>query len=94
MNQSDFDKENRKFLREFIDAAEVDQDEVSGSIIATMTQFLMNYKRNLTKKADREGTVSATEIIDSQIEELRDCIIDLEAYRFRLMIKEKVSYDA
>lgn len=82
--QRDFDQDNRQMLVKFINAAEKNQDDLSGSVIATMTQFIMNLRLNLTKKGHERQWVTPFEIIDSQVEELRRCIIDLEAYKGRL----------
>lgn len=82
--EKDFDKDNRERILKFIKEAEEHQDDLSGSVIATMTQFIMNMRINLSRKGKDRGWVTPFEIIDSQVEELRRCIIDLEAYKDRL----------
>ncbi len=84
VQQKDFDRENRKVLSKFIAEAEFHQDDISGSAIATMTQFIMNLRLNISNKGKTRDWVTPEEIIDSQVEELRRCIVDLEAYKDRL----------
>ncbi len=86
-DHKEFDTENRRILREFISDAEKHGDDLSGSVIATMTQFIMNLRITIRKKAHAEGQgawVTPIEILDAQIEEMRRCIVDLEAYKGRL----------
>jgi len=83
-SQMDFDQDNRAKIIEFIKDAEKHQDDLSGSVIATMTQFVMNLRLNISRKGQSRGWLSPEEIIESQVEELRRCIVDLEAYKDRL----------
>lgn len=84
MSHKEFDEQNRATIAKFLYQAQEHGDDVSGSVIATMTQFIMNMKLNISRKGHARGWVTSTEIIDSQVEELRRCIIDLEAYKGRL----------
>lgn len=87
-DHAEFDRENRKIIREFISDAEKHMDDLSGSVIATMTQFIMNLRITIRNKAHQEGKsawVTPIEILDAQIQELRRCVIDLEAYKERLI---------
>lgn len=84
VKQKDFDRQNRKIIAQFVAEAEFHQDDISGSAIATMTQFIMNLRINISQKGKTREWVTPEEIIDSQVEELRRCIIDLEAYKERL----------
>ena len=83
-NHDDIDQNNREILCKFIADAAKHQDDLSGSVIATMTQFIMNMRLSISKKGHSRGWVSPEEIIDSQIDTLRHCIIDLNAYKERL----------
>lgn len=82
--QKDFDRENRQVIAKFIAEAEFHQDDVSGSAIATITQFIMNLRLNISRKGHDRGWLTPEEIIESQVEELRRCVVDLEAYKIRL----------
>lgn len=80
-----FDRENREILSEFIKGAENDPDELSGSVIATMTHFILNLRETINEIREVRNWLTSIEIIDSQVQELRRCVIDLEAYKGRLI---------
>lgn len=81
----DFDRKNREILSKFIKDAEKNHDDLSGSIMATMTQFLMNLRITISQIGKGRDWITPIEIIDSQVKELRRCVIDLEAYKERLI---------
>lgn len=83
-SHKDFDKDNRDIIINFIQSAEKHQDDLSGSVVATITQFIMNLRLHISRKGKDRGWVTPDEIIDSQIDVLRKCIIDLVAYKERL----------
>jgi hypothetical protein len=83
-SHADFDKNNRDFISNFIKDAEIHKDEISGSVLATMSQFIGNVCLTITKESKGRGWVTPIEIIDSQVKELRRCVLDLEAYKERL----------
>jgi hypothetical protein len=83
-DNKDFNEQNRKILLDFMTAAEKNDDDISGSIIATISQFLLNMRVSIYRKAGKEMSITPFEIIQSQIDELRRCVIDLEAYKERL----------
>lgn len=80
----DFDKHNRDTLFKFIKDAENNQDDLSGIVLATMTKFIMNLRLTISKIGQGRDWVTPIEIIESQVKELRRCVIDLEAYKERL----------
>lgn len=84
IEHTDFDKYNRETLSKFIKDAENHQDDLSGSVLATMTQFIMNLRLTISKIGRGRDWVTPIEIIESQVKELRRCIIDLEAYKEQL----------
>jgi len=84
VEHKDFDKYNREMLSKFIKDAENHQDDLSGSVMATMTQFIMNLRLTINKIGRGRDWVTPIEIIESQVKELRRCVIDLEAYKERL----------
>lgn len=84
IDQTDFDRQNRATIAQFLHDAEKNHDDLSGSVIATITQFIMNMRVTICKIGNGRGWVTPIEIIDSQVQELRRCIVDLEAYKGRL----------
>lgn len=82
---NDFDTVNRETILKFINQSVEHNDDISGSALATIAQFIMNLRLNIGKKGHARGWVTPDEIIDSQIEELRRCIVDLQAYKERLI---------
>lgn len=84
IDHTEFDTQNRNILLGFIKDAEKHKDDLSGSVLATMAQIIVNLRIAITKVGKSRGWVTPEEIIDSQIEVLRNCIIDLSAYKERL----------
>lgn len=81
-------KRNHDYLADYVKHTKDEQGDMTGSVTATIVQFLMNVKRNFNLKAAKnEGMLSRDEIILAQIEELKGCIIDLQQI---LNIKEEV----
>jgi hypothetical protein len=80
----DFDRYNRETLSKFIKEAENHQDDISGSVMATMTQFIMNLRITISEIGKGRDWLTPIEIIESQVKELRRCVIDLETYKERL----------
>lgn len=80
----DFDNINRETILKFIAQSEQHDDDISGSVLATIAQFIMNTRLNIGRKGSERQWLTPVEIIESQVEELRRCIIDLEAYKNRL----------
>lgn len=84
VEHKDLDKRNREILSKFIQEAENNQDDLSGLVIATMTQFIMRLRVTFSKIGQGRDWLTPVEIIESQVKELRRCVIDLEAYKERL----------
>lgn len=79
------DAQNREVITDFLNQSAQWGDDVSGSAIATITQFLMQLRSLIGKRYGHRGWLYSDEIINAQIEVLRQCIIDLEAYKQRLI---------
>lgn len=78
MTNEEFDRQNHSFLADFLRGTEGECSQISGSIKATLAQFLMNMKRGLNIVAEVTGGIIPTEaLIALQIQELRRCIVDL-----------------
>ena len=80
----DFDKENVAIIYKLLRAFESNSDDTTRTIIATIAQFLISFRQNINQKCKNRPWVTSDEIIDSQVEELRQCIIDLETAKERL----------
>lgn len=77
MDKAQFDHCNHTIIAEFLKLTECDDSQISGSIKAIMAQFLLRVRDNLKAKATKDDTISLEKLIAIQIEELRNCIIDL-----------------
>jgi hypothetical protein len=86
MNYKEFDLKNHECIAEFLENTEHSECDISGSVKATIAQFLMNFCIEINRRASALGQnwLSPIDIIDSQVNELRRCVIDLEAYKERL----------
>ncbi len=79
MTNEEWREQNHKYLADFIKDTEGEQGDMTGSVKATIVQFLMNLKRNFNITASQnDGYLSRDELINCQIEELRRCVIDLQ----------------
>ena len=90
MTAEEIDLYNHSYILDFLNSTPVAQQcDISGSVKATVCQFLMNFKIEINRlaKPSQEGLykqVSPIEIMDAQIKELRQCVVDLEQYKDRL----------
>lgn len=87
MEQTQINDYNHQYIAEFLERTADPEDEISGSLKATITQFIMNFRLQMKRRAKQrnEGWISPEDIIDSQIDELRRCVIDLCEYKERLI---------
>lgn len=87
MKQAQINDYHHQYIAEFLERTADPEDEISGSLKATITQFIMNFRMQIKRKAKQrnEGWLSPEDIIDSQIDELRRCVIDLCTYKERLI---------
>ncbi|MGE4118965.1 MAG: hypothetical protein AB7F29_13915 [Candidatus Nitrosocosmicus sp.] len=72
MTHDEIDAHNHKYIADFLANTADQKDDISGSVKATITQFLMNFRLQINHRAKRRGQnwLSPEDIIDSQIEEL------------------------
>jgi hypothetical protein len=86
MDYKEFDLKNHECIAEFLENTQRSECDISGSVKATIAQFLMNFRIEINRRASALGQnwLSPIDIIDSQVNELRRCVIDLEAYKERL----------
>lgn len=88
MSPEEIDLHNHAYILNFLNSTPVaTQCDISGSVKATVCQFLMNFKleiNRIAKTYEKEITVDPFDIIQAQITILRDCIVDLESYKDRL----------
>lgn len=81
---TEFDLKNRQIIHDFLLHCDKCRDDISGSVQATLAQFLSNLRIEISRRAGDKNWVTPLDIIESQVVELRRCIIDLEAYKERL----------
>lgn len=72
-------KENHDFIMDFLNQTNGNYEDVTMSVKATVCQFLQNVRHGLHLCTEKNGGqwVTRKQIIETQIEELRRCIIDL-----------------
>jgi hypothetical protein len=80
MTNDDWRKANHDYLQKFLTNTAADDSDITGTVKATIAQFLSNVKRQFNLIAnENEGILSRDDLIQSQIDQLRVCIIDLQA---------------
>jgi hypothetical protein len=80
MTNDEWRKANHDYLQKFLTNTAADDSDITGTVKATMAQFLSNVKRQFNLIAnENEGILSRDDLIQSQIDQLRVCIIDLQA---------------
>lgn len=78
MTPEEYRRQNHDYIANFIGQTEHEEDDISGSVKATICQFLMNLKILLRTIGEDIGHVTTAELINAQIAELRRCIVDLQ----------------
>lgn len=78
MEEQKYRKRNHDIIKGFMKECAKRDDEVSGSVQATIAQFLLNVRHELQIRASGTSMVSNLDIVEAQIQELRRCILDLE----------------
>lgn len=80
MTNEEWKKANHDYLYKFITGTEQDESHITGTVKATMAQFLSNVKRQFNLIANmQDGILSTQDLIQTQIDQLRICVIDLQA---------------
>ncbi len=77
-DEQHFRKRNHDIIKGFMKECAKRDDDVSGSVQATLAQFLLNVRHELQIRASGTSMVSNLDIVEAQIQELRRCILDLE----------------
>ena len=77
MDDKEFRAQNKEFIKMFIQETDPFEDDIAGSLQATIVQFLIIAKSLMRQKAKNKNMISSLEIMDSQIDALRKCVIDL-----------------
>lgn len=80
MTNDEWRKANHQYIEQFLNQTQDDKSDITGTVKATIAQFLQNVKRqfNLIAEAN-QGILTREDLIQSQIDQLRVCIIDLQA---------------
>ena len=81
MTNKEWKQANHAYLHKFITGTEEDESDITGTVKATMAQFLQRVKRQFNMIAiasDNEEILTTEDLIQTQIDQLRVCIIDLQ----------------
>ncbi len=80
MTNDEWRKANHDYIQEFMTDTIDDPSDVTGTVKATIAQFLVNIKRQFNLLADaNNGLLTRKDLIQAQIDQLRVCVIDLQA---------------
>ncbi len=77
-DEQKYRKRNHDIIKGFMKECAKHDDDLSGSVQATIAQFLLNVRHELHLRACGTSMVSNLDIVEAQIQELRRCIVDLE----------------
>jgi hypothetical protein len=77
-DEQQFRIRNHEIIQGFMKECAKRDDDISGSVQATIAQFLLNVRHELHIRAKGQTWVSNLDIVEAQIQELRRCIVDLE----------------
>lgn len=78
--------ENHNFILKFLLRTAHLEDELAASIKATISQFLHMMRKDVTAIAMiHEGCIAESDIYELQINNLRQCIVDLEQCLQRML---------
>ena len=79
MTYEEWDITNHEYLQQFLDNTKDDNSDISGLIKIIIVQFFCNVRvRFNSVKNPIDNSVSRNDILQSAIDELRHCIVDLE----------------
>ncbi len=85
----EYDKANHAYVQNFLNQSETCSDDATGSMMVIMAQFISNVKRKLARLGiQQNGLVSREQLIGTQIDELRQCIVDLQVHLNQEVSKE------
>jgi hypothetical protein len=80
MTNQEWQKANHDYIQKFLTETADDKSDITGTVKATIAQFLVNIKRQFNLLADaNNGVLTKQDLIQSQIDQLRVCVIDLQA---------------
>ncbi len=72
-------KSNHDYIQQFLNMTVDDDSDSTKSVKATIAQFLSNVKHQFNLIANEQvGMLSREDIVQSQIDQLRICIVDLQ----------------
>jgi len=79
MTNDEWKKANHDYIQKFLSDTVDDESDITGTVKATIAQFLVNVKRQFNLVADENGGVlTRKDLIQCQIDQLRVCVIDLQ----------------
>lgn len=84
MTPEEIDLHNHAVILDFLNSSPVaKQCDISNIVKATICQFLTNLKIEINRVA-KNNRITPEQIIQSQIDVLRGCIVDLNDYKERI----------
>jgi hypothetical protein len=78
MRTDEWRKANHQFIEQFLEQTRDDSSHITGTVLATIAQFLSGVREKLNIICDEDGAVSRHDLIQTQIDQLRVCVIDLQ----------------
>jgi hypothetical protein len=80
MTNDEWKKSNHDYIQNFLTGTLKDTGDITGSVKATIAQFLSSVRVQFNAIAnEQEGKLSREDILQTQIDQLRNCIIDLQS---------------
>lgn len=78
-DNEEFTRSNLAYMQEFIDKASNNpNDDMFGMLAATIVQFVHLVRKNCKKRVIDTNLLSNEDVVNVQIDAMRQCIIDLE----------------
>jgi hypothetical protein len=79
MTNDEWRKANHQYIEQFLNQTQDDKSDITGTVKATIAQFLVNVKRQFNLIAEeKKGILTREDLIQTQIDQLRVCVIDLQ----------------
>lgn len=80
MTEKEWAIKNHEIIESFLTCAKDNPGTMSKLVTCTIAQFLLNLKINYhIKSLGHNGLITWDDLINGQIEELRSCVIELQA---------------
>ncbi len=92
MTRDESNQHSHDIIMDFMESTKDDKNDMSNSTKAIIAQFLVSSRRgfNLCAQLNGEPYISAKQVTEVQLQELRRCIIDLQSVLNRMDNKEVI----